>query len=560
MEMHEVLTRTNSMILGSEVSRSTLLTRSTTADISAVDWIAQLNAKCKTILSAMCSHSDLLLKYDLTSREPDSPMIYVNTRMPSKFMFNMEAFPRLSKLEKLNGKQLQVEELVYHKMFEAVIERYTNSNQKPNPVLRDTRSSEFCYRMAIKVEAVPAQKALKARRLILLREFLILQHLWECFHREMKAKVCGTDQLIGFPMPFEFKNVVGCSEFDFTEDGMTYMHYNIHGAEEKVLITTIPQTVPDSTSTTIGSSLSYMATERLGPSLGYLIDLMRSQGKTFSVSSALKIYDQILCRMMIMHKYGVVHCDPNPSCFYFGPGESCNVLYISELGSALVKPEFNMQVPRFHDRFVSYLRFRERRCHFVQDVESAFYIFLYMLVGRLPWDGRTLGNLKPAEGMSMVQPSDDPYTDRSLTIDDKEKFWQNQDTISRAIRVVEMEIYDPLYVSFTADLLEALYSRTRESLQLSSSVGIANYMKDCCVGNTQAYNVYYNLRRVIATYFRFEILNQPLKDRQGSARLEQLNRSSTNDLRIAFDLSHWCWNHLDPNPNSSTSKRISFKT
>uniref|UniRef100_A0A1I8FG92 DUF5641 domain-containing protein n=1 Tax=Macrostomum lignano TaxID=282301 RepID=A0A1I8FG92_9PLAT len=141
-------------------------------------------------------------------------------------------------------------------------------------VLMETRNSEFCYRLSILVEAVAHQCSgvfgFGMSSLRLIRQYEILYYIWESF-----VNVCGNEY-----------------DFEFSEHSINY--YDIPGAY-------VPDTPAPARAKPLGSFLSYMSMEKLGPQSGlHGATCLKSQRKWFKMSTALKLLDQILCRLMVL--------------------------------------------------------------------------------------------------------------------------------------------------------------------------------------------------------------------------------------------------------------------
>ncbi|PAA54795.1 hypothetical protein BOX15_Mlig028345g1 [Macrostomum lignano] len=502
--------------------------------------LAKREETFKEVFSVMTQHSDFSTKYDVSG---ENPLIYVYTSQPDEYSFITEVFP-VVKDKPTRLAEKQAEELTFHQAFEEVIERYTNERRKPNPVLQETRSSDFCYQLILKIEAIPVGNARFPEPFKLVREFKILQHIWENYRTEMLARKTSPDQLVGFPMPFEFKNLIGSSNYDFPKmeiDGFHY--YNLNGKSDGICRHPISPAGFGTDAKNMMSSFSYLSVEKTGPSVPYLMQLMVRQGKKFSLSTALKILDQLISRLMILHKYGVVHCDVNPGCLSFGCREAMNVLYITSFDKAVLGTQQSSPIHLFHDRFVAYSQVKDKKCHYVCDLESAFYVFVYCLLNRLPWDSRL-----QLDSKSVSQPCD-VIAEKSRTIDMKEKFWSSNDSIHMITKRVTYEFSEGLYTNFSIDVLESLFAKMRENMATCINIPVTNYFKEIFVPGSAPYNCYFSIRKIIASYFRFEILNQSMKDVTCASKLEMLTKQDRHDKRCAWDLSYWCWNFLDADPD-----------
>ncbi|PAA60958.1 hypothetical protein BOX15_Mlig003171g3 [Macrostomum lignano] len=519
--------------------------------MEVMETLVAMEQRFRQVFQQILIDTDFPLKYDVASNEADGPLFFVLTKQPTSLTYVIEALPVVFDQSASKAHVKRVEELTYHPVFEDVIERYTKTRRKPNPVILETRSADFCYMVTIKIEVLPLDRSVRAVNFTLLREYQILLHIWESYRSDLNANKCNSDQLIGFPMPFEFRNIEG-TKYDLPH-GHSWEYYSPFGKLESLQRVSLTSITSSKDSRPIKSTLSYMSIEKVGPSLSYLMDLMLSQRKFFNISSALKVYDQLICRLLVMHKYSVIHGDINPSALCFGTGEAVNVLYLNNFEAALLAPTFGLPLPFFHDRFVSYSRVKDKSVHFVHDLESAFYVFLYLMLGRLPWDSRLGVSETESSTVAPVGVDisvNDIRSEKSRTMEEKEKFWQSSNQLLWMVKSIDTEFRDSMYRNFASDIVEAIYARVKESMSTCQSLSQSAYSKSVFITGTAPYNAYFGVRKIIASFFRFESRSNALKDPVWSAKTDMLFKEDANDRRIAWDLSSWCWNYLDADANS----------
>lgn len=146
-----------------------------------------------------------------------------------------------------------------------------------------------------------------------------------------------------------------------------------------------------------GSAFNAMVMELLGPSLQ---DLFLEAERKFSLKTVLLLIDQMIDTIHFVHHQGFVHRDISTNNFMMGVGpENAHKLHLIDFGLAK-----KMQVPNFcaAKRRISYNfarpmvgtgRFCSITCQRGEeearrdDMESLGYLWIYMLKGRLPWQG-----------------------------------------------------------------------------------------------------------------------------------------------------------------------------
>jgi len=142
-----------------------------------------------------------------------------------------------------------------------------------------------------------------------------------------------------------------------------------------------------------GSDYSMLVMELLGPTL---YSIWSQLGQQFSMKTLLMVVDQTLETISHVHRRGFVHRDISPSNFVLGP--SRDRIYLIDFGHS--KKPVTKLVPAVRYRRISFVRpivgtprFASTFAHagvepsFRDDLESLGYLWVYLAVGRLPWQG-----------------------------------------------------------------------------------------------------------------------------------------------------------------------------
>lgn len=137
--------------------------------------------------------------------------------------------------------------------------------------------------------------------------------------------------------------------------------------------------------------------DRLGENLG---TLKKRCGGRFSLKTTLMIADQLLAVFESFHDRGVIHRDIKPENFCQGYGrEGCYIFAIDfGLGKKIIsKKEVDGEMVEVHIKhqtgksllgkmlYASIHNLNQEEMSRRDDLESLMYMFLYMVVGELPW-------------------------------------------------------------------------------------------------------------------------------------------------------------------------------
>ncbi|KAJ1442015.1 kinase-like domain-containing protein, partial [Ochromonadaceae sp. CCMP2298] len=131
--------------------------------------------------------------------------------------------------------------------------------------------------------------------------------------------------------------------------------------------------------------VNVLVMELLGPNLEQLFQ----QCGRFSVKTMLKLADQMLAGIELLHSVSVVHRDIKPSNFVMGLGGRENSLIMVDFGLASTIRVIN----KHSSSLVGTARYASINSHLGDrgncrdDLESIAYCLIYFLRGSLPWQG-----------------------------------------------------------------------------------------------------------------------------------------------------------------------------
>jgi serine/threonine protein kinase len=149
-----------------------------------------------------------------------------------------------------------------------------------------------------------------------------------------------------------------------------------------------------------GNEYTMMVMELLGSTL---YERWVQCGNKFSMKTVLMLIDQMLTIIQRVHQHGIVHRDLSVSNFMFGNKLKQDQVHLIDFGHARKINQSQRFIPAARRRKVSCPRplvgtprFASVFTHMGQeegyrdDLESLAYIWIYLLKGRLPWQGQRL--------------------------------------------------------------------------------------------------------------------------------------------------------------------------
>lgn len=136
----------------------------------------------------------------------------------------------------------------------------------------------------------------------------------------------------------------------------------------------------------------------LGPSLE---DLLNYCNRKLSLKTVLMIAEQILARIETVHNKNILHRDIKPDNFLIGLGDKSKTVYLIDFGlSKKYRDSKNLaHIPMLTGKsLIGTARYASINTHIGleqgrrDDIESAFYMLAYFLMGNLPWQGVIAGS------------------------------------------------------------------------------------------------------------------------------------------------------------------------
>ena len=135
---------------------------------------------------------------------------------------------------------------------------------------------------------------------------------------------------------------------------------------------------------------SFLVMELLGKNLD---ELFLQCGRKLSLKTVLMLADQMISNLEFIHSKGFLHRDINPRNICVGLAEKSSIFYSIDFGLSSNFRELTMNDQLKEDfPFVGTLNFASVKSHkgseqtCSDDLESLFYVIIYFLRGKLPWE------------------------------------------------------------------------------------------------------------------------------------------------------------------------------
>lgn len=141
-----------------------------------------------------------------------------------------------------------------------------------------------------------------------------------------------------------------------------------------------------------GERHSFMVIDKMGANLE---DLLQLSGGVLSHATVAMLAVQMLHIVEVIHSYGLIHRDIKPENFLMGTGENAQRVYAIDFGLAKRFHQLGEHIPWKTDKrgLTGTARYASipSHCGIEQsrrdDLESLAYVLLYLVVGKLPWQG-----------------------------------------------------------------------------------------------------------------------------------------------------------------------------
>jgi casein kinase 1 len=140
-------------------------------------------------------------------------------------------------------------------------------------------------------------------------------------------------------------------------------------------------------------SHNVLVIDLLGKSLE---DLFASCQRHFSLKTVLMLADQMICCLEFIHVKSFMHRDIKPDNFVMGLGDASNQVFIIDFGLSKKyrDPHTHIHIPCVEGksltgtaRYASLAAMRGLEQSRRDDLESLGFVWMYLLLGRLPWMG-----------------------------------------------------------------------------------------------------------------------------------------------------------------------------
>ncbi|CAF0772902.1 unnamed protein product [Didymodactylos carnosus] len=141
------------------------------------------------------------------------------------------------------------------------------------------------------------------------------------------------------------------------------------------------------------NTFDILVIELLGPSLE---DVFNYCDRKFTIKTSLMVVDQMVSRIEYVHTCHIIHRDIKPDNFLMGIKSTANIVYLIDFGLSkrYRDPETLIHIPSKKNKSLTgTARYASINAHNGSeqsrrdDLEAISYVFMYFILGSLPWQG-----------------------------------------------------------------------------------------------------------------------------------------------------------------------------
>ncbi|PAA68331.1 hypothetical protein BOX15_Mlig033054g1 [Macrostomum lignano] len=435
----------------------------------------------------------------------------------------------------------KLENPLYDEQYVRFLQTMRRTKSRKKSVLLDAYRDSLCLDLvAMKVEALSLNNVsfMAANQIQLVKEFCILTELFR--------NSCSTNALVGFPMPIEFgflgnkrvaKNLKKVLIFDTYGRPNNY-HEALMGTS--TILNLSPGDVTD---------LSYMTMELLGPNLDeWKVFFSASHGRNnklvFSVQTTLKLMDQFLCRLIIMHQKNIVHLDLKPDNLCMGIGKMTNTVYLLDYGLSRICSENKPDITMGSRRYMSVGVLNLEPANYMMDIESWFYILIVLLTDFIPWSDEELScqlGKNEKEGGAREEKL------LVLVSHTKKQFWGDDNYWDKNIiqKVVDkIEAYHKAEVPDIARIIMDIYEHVKKMRQDFYKVSYTRMNADIKDEESDLFKRYKTLRKLLLFPYDCDFTAKGscfANDKDIQRKQEERKAAKHHMLIYAEDGRNWHW-------------------
>ncbi|PAA64235.1 hypothetical protein BOX15_Mlig019091g1 [Macrostomum lignano] len=275
----------------------------------------------------------------------------------------------------------------YNEDYVKYLQKMKKSTKNTRGALMDSYRDEHCLDLvAVKFEPLTPEDVENnsVGKINLIREFYLLQELF--------GNQDNRYAMVGFPLPIDFSYV---GNRRITKDLGKVIVYDPYGVQCSFKETYLEKFNIFGLREDDITDRTYFAMELLGPNLDDWKEFFAAkhshEGRIFySVQTTLKLMDQFLCRLLIMHRKNMVHLDLKPDNLCLGIGKMTNTVYLLDYGLSKICSENKPDITMGSRRYMSVAVLNLEPANYMMDIETWFYILIVLLTDYIPWSDEAL--------------------------------------------------------------------------------------------------------------------------------------------------------------------------